>query len=456
MQNGKAIKLTHAIKETVLFSIPLIGFRVMAAVNGFIAMILIAMLGRKELAASSLITSSQLTLNVIGWSIIFSVSIVVGFALGQKKHEDLSKILHQSWLLSLLLSIPMALICWEIGPILRFFGQQEELVQMIQPYFHVLAFGVLPSLLYLSVLQFITGLNKARIVLLFAMTNTVSVGFFGYALLFGKMGFPHLGLLGMAYISTFTWYSALLQSLLYLRLSPAFKNMHLFKFVKSDLFYFKKILKLGVPMCIQFAAELTAFAFSIIMVGWINQTSLAASQIVLQINMIAIMFPFGIMQASSVLVGKAFGEGRHAATRTYGEAGMLSGVGITLLIAAIYLLFPKTLMHFYSVKVNDAANFFLVHITTMLFAIAAFSQIFDGLRNIATGALRGYHDSVAPMWIGILSGWIFSIPVSYLLGIKLHFGAPGISAGFLFGFALGTALLIRRFYQKTSIILVKG
>jgi multidrug resistance protein, MATE family len=449
MQIEKTLNMRQAIKETVWFSVPLVGFRIMAAINNFLAMILIARLGQKELAASSLIASSQLTLNVTGWSIIFAVSIIVGFAIGQKKFEDLSKILHQSWLLSLLLSIPMTLICWEIGPILRFFGQQEDLVQMIQPYFHILAFGVLPSLLYMSVLQFITGLAKARIVLLFVLLNTFVIVFFGYALLFGKMGFPRLGLIGMAYINTFSWYFALAQSLFYLWINPEFKSMRLFQFVRSNLFYFKKTLKLGVPMSIQLAAELSAFSFSIIMVGWINQTSLAASQIVIQLNMIALMLPFGIMQASSVLVGRAFGEGNHTATRVYGEAGMLSGLAVTIVIAAVYLLFPEALMRFYHVNVADPANFTLVHITTILFAIAAFSQIFDGLRNIATGALRGYHDSVAPMWIGILSGWVFSIPVSYLLGIKLHYGAPGISGGFLFGFALGTVLLIRRFYKRT-------
>jgi MATE family multidrug resistance protein len=347
-----------------------------------------------------------------------------------------------------MLSIPLAIIFWQVGPMLRLFHQQENLVALVQPYFHVLAFSIVPFMLYISFIQFVTGLGKSKIVLYFASVNTLLMLSIGYALLFGKFGLPKMGMVGMAYANAIVFFCGFFMSLAYLRFCSDCKNLQVFKFVKEDLEYFKKILQLGIPISIQFISELTAFAFATIMIGWVGQTSLAASQIVMQLNMIAIMGPFGIMQASGVLIGKALGSGNKQATSVYGSAGLLSGLVFTLIVAFVYLLFPKLLISFYSVNIHDIANLKLIHIAVILFAIGAVSQVFDGLRAIITGALRGFHDSVTPMWVGVIASWIISIPLGYVLGFWLHLGAPGISAGFLFAWIIGSAVLIQRFYKK--------
>lgn len=446
------ITLGNACKETTRFSLPLIGFRTVVSINSFFAMLLIAALGRRELAACALVNSIQITLNITGWSILFAISIVVGYVFGQGKISDLGKVLRQGCIIGLILSVPTILLFWHVGSILRIFGQDENLIVLIEPYFRILAFGVLPGMLYISFVQFMTGIGKPRIMLYFSLINVFFLLLPGYLLMFGKMGLPKLGMMGMAYANTLVMWLAFFMALIYLLANKSCRKYQIFRLPsREELFYFKKILKIGIPMSIQIASELSAFAFSVIIVGWLGQTALAAAQIVNQMNMIVIMGPYGISMASSVLVGQAFGRGDKHAVRAYSSAGLIVGLVCTTIIALGYFVFPREIISFYSVDTNDPANFTLVHLATILFLIVAFSQLFDGLRNIATGALRGFHDSVTPMWIGVAASWLIGIPLSYWLGIKLDFGVKGVSFAFLIAWIFGAVLLINRLYRKTKI-----
>lgn len=442
------LNLTTASKETVLFSLPLIAFRLVGTINGFLTILLVAMLGQLELAASALIVPIQTTINLSGWSIIFAVSVVVGHTVGEGKMEDLGKIMRQAWLLGIMISIPMILIYWHVGPLLRWFGQRETLIVLIEPYFHVLAFGVLPSILVVSFFQFAVGIGKPRITLFLSLVSIITALLPSYLLLFGKFGLPRLGLIGVAYASVFANYMSLLIIITYILLHPHYKKFQIFKFAKEKLEYCKKILFIGVPMTVHLLSEMSAVAFATIMVGWLDQTSLAASQIVMQTNMIMIMGAFGVQQATSVLVGRSLGKGDQLATKTYSQAGLLIALLLSMITAIIYWFFPKIIISFFSVDIHDPANKLLIKITVIQFLINSFSMLFDNLRNIATGALRGLHDTATPMWIGLVVSWGIAIPVGYLLGFTLNFGIAGIASGFTCAWILGSSLLIRRLYAK--------
>lgn len=446
----KKLTLKTACKETMLFSLPLIGFRTIAAITSFIGMLLIASLGHKELAASALVTPIQITINVTGWSIIFAVAIIVGHIFGAGKIEDLGKVLRQGWLIGIILTIPIMVIFWYVGPILHFLGQDETLIKLVRPYFRVLAFSVLPGMLYINFTQFVTGIGKQKVILYFSVLSIVSIVAVGYPLLFGKLGLPRLGMIGMAYSNVVSFSLACIISFLYLWFNPYYKQFKIFKLSFNDFHYLKQILKLGIPMSIQWVTELLAFSFSAIMVGWINQASLAAAQIINQVNTIMIMCPFGIAQAASVLIGQAQGRGDKNAGKIYGNAAFLVGLACTIITAFLYCLFPQWFISLFSVDINNPANELTVHIATILFYIVALSQIFDGIRNIITGALRGYKDSAIPMWIGTTATWLIAIPSSYLLGIKLHGGAPGISLAFLIAWIITIPFLVKRFYIKAT------
>jgi MATE family multidrug resistance protein len=165
-----------------------------------------------------------------------------------------------------------------------------------------------------------------------------------------------------------------------------------------------------------------------------------------------IMGAFGIQQATSVLVGRSLGKGDRLAIKIYSQAGLLIGLMLAMIVALIYWFCPKIIISFFSVDIHDPANTLLIKITVIQFLINSFSMLFDNLRNIATGALRGLHDTATPMWIGIIASWGIAIPVGYLLGFTFHLGIAGIASGFLCAWLLGASLLIKRLNAKFILI----
>jgi Na+-driven multidrug efflux pump len=107
------------------------------------------------------------------------------------------------------------------------------------------------------------------------------------------------------------------------------------------------------------------------------------------------------------------------------------------------------------VDVDNPLNQNMVHLAIYFFAIAAIALSLDGLRNMLAGALRGVHDSKAPMQIGIICLWFISLPVCYLVAFTFKGGPVGLQIGFASGFIVASILLWRRMQKKINFILAE-
>jgi len=445
------MNIKTAYKKILGFSLPIVGQRLVVAINGFVGMLMIARLGHAQLAAGALVTSLYTTLLVIATSIIYSMGVIGGQLYGAKKYPELGRILRQGWLLAIIIAIPLILVAWNIGPVLLLFKQDKHLILLTQNYFHVLVWGFLPLMILFTCSQFMISVAKPTVSLCFSIVSIIITVIPAYGLVFGKFGLPAIGMSGVALAITMKNYILCVAILIYLACNKWCKKFHIFNFFDGQGFYYvKRLLQVGVPISIQFAAELTAFCMGTFMMGWLGQTALAARQIVLQLTVVAVMVPFGISQATGVLVGHALGREDFHATKLLSYAAISIGLICAILIGSVYLFIPKNLISFY-VNIHDLANARLIHIAVLLMAVGAFAQFFDAARNVATGALRGFYDTRIPMWIGILATWIISLPLGYFFAFKLNWGPVGLSFGYMVGFFVGAVLIVKRLHYKTSI-----
>lgn len=439
-----------AAKLVMKFSLPIVAVNVMNTVSGFVAMLFVAHLGHAQLAASALVTSLQTTFFVIAWAFLFSVSITISHARGADKPELIGCIVRQSWVLSLLIGFLMIVLFLNMKTILFIFHQPTQLVNLVQKYFYGLSFGVIPSLLSVCLSQFLTGVGKPRITLLWGASNFFLTTLLGYGFLFGKFYLPQFGMEGMAYAISTSYSISLLILIVYLYKKTFFSNYKIFEF--SNFFDFeviKKLTHIGWPICAQFGVELLAFSFATIYMGWLSDRALAAQQIVNQINLIAVMIPYGIAQANAALIGHAIGEKRDELVRDIGFVSVMIGLIFSVIVALIYLFLPKPIIGLY-LNIHDTMNEPTVYLTIRLLAVMAFAQVADSVRNIITGSLRGFRDTKIPMLVALISNWFISLPLGYLMAFTFHFGAVGVRAGFIFGFTIGAIWLVRRFHDKTN------
>lgn len=437
-------------KKIFALALPMATMQFILVFSSFLCMTMVAQLGHQVLAASALIFSTQLSFMVIAMSLFFSLSVLISQAFGAKNYNEVGCIMQHGWTLAALIGIPFTIIFWHIKPLLILAGQKVELAAMVQTFFRAYVWGFIPLLLSVCNQQLCYGVGKQRLVVITGCIEVVVLVSIGYVLIFGKFGLPQLGVAGLGYaLATQSWFYFLFTTL-WFYFDKYFYPFMLFKYRAhqnwQDLI---KIFTVGWPIMLLTSGEMLAFFVTSTMVGWISVNALAAYQIILQYLFLIVVPIFAISQASGILIAEACGSNQRQQIRALGNASIRLILVMTFLVAIIMWLFPRYLAAFY-IDIHNPINAETLYLTILLFAISAFSQIFDGLKNLLLGTLRGLLDTKYPMIIGLLSLWGLGVPASYILAFVYNWGVAGIAIGTSFGMLAGAAGLILRWRILTK------
>jgi MATE family multidrug resistance protein len=261
-----------------------------------------------------------------------------------------------------------------------------------------------------------------------------------YILIFGKLGFPSLGLFGAGIATLIARVIMALVMIIFVVYHRRFRIYWKHYERKGfDTKVFRRILNIGLPSGFQFIFEVGAFSFAAIMVGWIGTSALAAHQIAISLSSISYMMATGIATATTIRVGNQLGKSDFPMLRKVGNTGFLIGAGFMGISALVMVLLNRYLPTWY---IDDVE---VIEMASRLILIAALFQISDGLQVVGLGALRGMSDVRIPTLFTLLAYWILALPVGYLFGIYLDFGAGGVWIGLLTGLTVTAVLLIIRF-----------
>jgi len=188
--------------------------------------------------------------------------------------------------------------------------------------------------------------------------------------------------------------------------------------------------------------------------------TVAAHTIAIQIASVTFMVPMGFGQAATVRVGLAYGAGDTAAMTRAGWTAFAMGVGFMSMTACLMLFGPGLLIGVFLDRSNPA-NDAVVELAATFLAVAALFQIADGAQAVASGMLRGLHDTRVPMLFAALGYWGIGLPFGVILGFPLGLEGAGIWIGLATGLAVVAALMTARWLRRkrlglTSVGVVPG
>lgn len=433
-----------SLRKIFSLAFPMMSIQFIQVASSFLCMVMLAHLGPHALAASALIYATQMPIMVIGMSILFSLSILVGRAYGAKNYIQIGNFVQQGWTLGLMTSIPIMLIYWNIGRLLMFLGQAPDLAMMVQSFFHAYIFAVIPLQLLVCNQQLCYGVGRQKLVMCISLFSVPFLLITAYALIFGKLGLPACGIPGLGYaMSIQVWLSLVIMTTCFY-CGKRFEKFDLFHYrVHKNWDNLKQMLKIGWPISVQIAGEVLSLFASAAIVGWLGATSLAAFQVSNQYVFLVMIPIFTLAQASGILVGQACGSKNYGEINKLGTTNVNISLCISLLVLFIFLTFPKKLASLYF-DVNNPLNAETLHLVVLSFAILAFTQIFDAIRNVLTGGLRGLLDTKFPMYVGLISIWLVGLPLGYLFAFTLHWGVVGVAIGSAIGITIGALILMLR------------
>lgn len=440
------------LRTTLAIAIPMMFTQIINSLSGFLGNIMLAHLGHDVIAASALLSSTQLMVTLVFMSLLFSMGVMVGRANGQGDTTEIGNLVQQGWILGLFLSLGTLLIYWFIEPILIFFGQDPHLTHLVVPYFHWAMIGmpILMVNVVSSQMCYATGkqIMMTNIMLIQALVLTIAA----YIFIFGKFGIPAMGIAGLGIAFDI---AAMVQFILVwcaFASLHSFKQYHLFKtHLRNNWQHLKQLFIIGWPISVQVSSELMAYSFITYMIGWLGVIPLAAGQIVNQFALLLLIPSFGFSASAAMLIGRAMGEKNYADVKAACDWNIWLSLSVVIVLAIPLVIFITPLTHLFitPTQTNYLATFELVKPVIIIGVLAIF---FDTIRNIFTGALRGLYDTRITMLVAILSLWIIRMPLAYLFGFIWHGGIVGIAWSGVIGVAIGAALLGFRWRRKLSTL----
>ena len=439
--------LFHA-RATLTLGLPLIGSHVAQFVLHLTDTVMLGWYGVLPLAAGVLGASSFFTIFVLGSGFAKAVMPMVASANSQGDERQVRRVARMGLWLSILFSVLTYPVFWWSGSILLALGQEEEVSALAQQYLRIAGLGMCPALLVMVLKSYLSALERTQVVLWVTVAAVPLNVLLNWALIFGNLGAPELGVAGSAIATVTVQIVSLGLIVLYAALLPELAKYSLFqRFWRPDWPGFRAVFRLGWPMGLTGLAESGLFQASALMMGWIGTTELAAHGIALEITALAFMVHVGLSNAVTVRGGQAYGAADWTSLRQGALTGIALSFGMAMLTVCLFLLAPKALIWPF-LNPDDPASATIIVTGTALLACAALFQLADGMQVMALGLLAGVQDTKVPMVLASVSYWLIGIPASYALAFPLGFGPVGLWLGLVVGLAMAAISLMTRFWLR--------
>ena len=172
--------------------------------------------------------------------------------------------------------------------------------------------------------------------------NLVNAGF-NWLLIFGRAGFPALGVAGSAW-ATVIARVAMAVSLLGVIVRHEKKHqlgLGNISFLESNGIASARLVRLGTPAALQITAEVGVFGAVAALAGRIDPVALAAHQVALNIASVTFMVPLGLASAGAVRVGHAVGRRDALGAERAGWSAIALGAGFMTASAVVFFVAPR-------------------------------------------------------------------------------------------------------------------
>lgn len=401
--------------------------------------IMVGQIGVDALAAASFGGSIAMLCLLICMGISMGLTPIVGNLYARGSHRDSSHFFQNSLLLNLGLSLLLSLVFYAGSYFFSALGQTPEVLELSLPYYRMLVYSVVPYMLFLTFKQFTEGVGNTKVSMIITIVANLINILFNYFLIYGKGGFPEMGIEGAGIATLLSRIAMPLLFVLYYFRNHTYKRyLYFFSHSAFSVKRVSELCRMGLPIGLQFMMEHSAFMFNTIMMGWFGAAALAAHQITLQTTLFGFMIATGIANATMIRVSHEYGRKNYEGAKRAANASfhIITIFMMFLAVAYFFLRVPIA-----SVFTSDPQ---VIEIASTLLIIGAVYQISDGLQLVSVGALRGIGDVKVPMYYSFFCYMIASLGTAYLFGFKLGFGESGLWYGFVAGLSLACLLYLSR------------
>ena len=440
------------LRATLALAWPLILANLTFALIQATDVVLMGWLGPRQLAASALGINLTWPLGFAAFGLLLAASPMMATALGAKRNSvrDVRRTFRQSLWLCAFVTAPLWLLLWHAEAVIGALGQEPALARDAGIFLKGYMWTVMPWLLFQAMRNFVAALERPGWILAISAAGVPANALLAWALIFGQLGLPALGIFGGGLASSIVWTAMALGLFAVLVTDRQFRRYRLFgNWWRSDWPRLTYMLKLGLPIGFAFAFEGAVFGAAAYLMGLINAESVAGHAIALQLAALTFMVPWGLSQAATVRVGRALGRNDPEGITRAGWTAWVLGVAFMSAMALVMWSFPNTLVGLFLEPEHRGGA--VAALAVQFLTIAALFQIFDGAQVVGAGMLRGLHDTRVPMLFALLGYWVIGLGSGVWLAFYRGWEGVGIWTGLAAGLAFVAVLMLARWKLRNRL-----
>ena len=293
-------------------------------------------------------------------------------------------------------------------------GHDSRVISLEISYFTILMYGGGLVVIGTTLSSFFSGQGRTKVIMFITFVSALINILLDYILIFGKLGFPALGIVG-AGIATVISHAIVIAILACLVFQKKYrKKFRVHKLYQFNIKIFMKLISFGSPEGFHYFVDIAGFSVFIFFIGSYGSVALAASNIAIFVDMMAFMPMIGIGMATTILVGQYIGKNKKHIAVTVTNNSMKITLIYGTFIGCLFWFFPEFFINFF--KGNDESTFSQIASNAIpIFKILPFFLMADSLNIIFGSALSGAGDTKFKMVTASLIVLFLFVPEEFLI-----------------------------------------
>lgn len=410
-----------AARKTILtLAWPVVAELFLQTLTQMVDMAMVARLGSAAVAAVGLSSQPLFVAFGIFIGIGTGTTALIARYVGAREDSKVEEVVRQSfWIAIVVAALVAASALTFPRQIVSMMGAEPAVVPVGVSYLQWLAPGYVLMLWSMVMTSALRGAGDTRtpmkVNILINLINVVG----NYALIYGKFGFPALGVAGAAIATSL---SRTVGGFIYLAVLVRGRGpvrLNLARLYRINLAVIGRILGIGIPTALERVILSFGLIFYMRIVASLGTVAFAAHTIAVNAESISYMPAMGFATAATTLVGQNLGaKNPDAAARSGWESARIGGT-VMGIMGLIFFLVPTLFMQLYTTEAD------VIRLGSTSLRIIALAQIPMGVAFIVGGALRGAGDTRPMMYITGFCVWVVRLGLTYIFVLNLGLGLVG-------------------------------
>lgn len=343
------MKTKYTYKQIWLIAYPILISLLMEQMIGMTDTAFLGRVGEVELGASAIAGIFYMVIFMVAFGFSIGTQILIARRNGEKRYKDIGELFYQGIYFQIGMAAIMFILSYCLSPlILKRIVSSEHIYEAAISYLHWRVFGAFFSFSAVIFRAFFLGTTLTKTLTLNSIVMVLSNVAFNYILIFGKFGFPELGIAGAAIGSSLAELVSLIFFILYTRNRIDCRKYGLDRIPKINFGVLKRMLNVSLWTMIQNSVSLSTWFLFFLYVEHMGERSLAITNIVRSVSGILFMVMMAFASTCGSLVSNLIGSGNTDCVQGTIRQHVRIAYIFVLPLALLFTLFPNLILGIYT------------------------------------------------------------------------------------------------------------